>query len=150
MINILTRDDEISLLYKNEDNYAASYGITFFCSKDYINSREVESQCYKIEKKIRIAARTQSARGFVSIAAVISSEARYTTDRVAPQVGQGIPVIVLKKQDGAKESTGIIRTITSVVSLTLLYIWRFSPRCAQRGHSIRKPLGSDCDYPNTL
>ena len=38
----------------------------------------------------------------------------------------------------------------SVVSLTLLYIWRFWPRFAPLERSIQTPEGSDCDCPNSL
>ena len=42
----------------------------------------------------------------------------------------------------------VLQHQTSVVNLTLLYIWRFWSGCAQRGRSIQRPEDFDCDYPD--
>ena len=73
------------------------------------------------------------------------NEIAKTIESIGGVIGKGLNSIAQSAEKLSK-----LEKRASVVSPTLLYIWRFSPRCARRGHSIRKPLGSGCDYPNRL
>ncbi len=64
------------------------------------------------------ARRHRAVRGFIMNDAVTSPLARAIMERVAPHVGQGIPVNILKAQDGIKESAGIVLPIKSIIMET--------------------------------
>ena len=67
-------------------------------------------------------------------------------------------IVTLEGRSGSVKGKGKLHAVgveygkykASVVSLTLLYIWKFCPEYAPREHSIQKPSGFGCDCPNTL